>query len=147
MKSKIHQQNQNHKLKPTIWGKLVQTVLNKTNHPNVALNTIICDDETILSLNREYLEHDYVTDVISFPNFTDDPLFLGEIYIDLDQAIRQAEEYGETPPRELARLIIHGILHLTGYNDMDDSQREIMVCKQEALLAELNDAGIIPSAL
>jgi len=88
-----------------------------------------------------------VTDVISFPNFTDDPLFLGEIYIDLDQAIRQAEEYGETPPRELARLIIHGILHLTGYNDMDDSQREIMVCKQEALLAELNDAGIIPSAL
>lgn len=88
------------------------------------VTVILVDDEELLQMNREHLEHDYYTDVITFP-LEDDPLE-GEIYISVDRAREQAIEYGVGLYEEVERLAIHGALHLAGYDDADDASRTVM---------------------
>jgi probable rRNA maturation factor len=82
--------------------------------------------EMIHALNREHLGHDYPTDVLSFP-ITDSRLHLeGEVYVDLDTAAENAIRFQTTFRREAARYIIHGLLHLAGYDDASEESRAIM---------------------
>ena len=94
------------------------------NIKNANINVILVDDEQILELNKQYLNHDFTTDVITF-DFDEDSI-AGEIYISVDTADRQAKEYGVSLKNELKRLSIHGVLHLIGYDDDTDEKREIM---------------------
>jgi rRNA maturation RNase YbeY len=75
-------------------------------------------------LNKQYLQHDYATDVITFP-LDEQPLY-GEIYVSLETARRQANEYGVTVVNELCRLAVHGALHLLGYDDATLEDRAAM---------------------
>ncbi|MCX7908659.1 MAG: rRNA maturation RNase YbeY [Ignavibacteria bacterium] len=77
---------------------------------------VLVEDEQILELNRKFLGHNFVTDVISF-DLSVDNTYLGEIYICLPQAERQAKEFGVSLQNELMRLAIHGILHILGFKD------------------------------
>ncbi len=88
------------------------------------VTVILVEDDELLEMNRTHLEHDYYTDVITFP-LEDDPLE-GEIYISLDRAREQAAEYGVGVYNEVARLAVHGTLHLAGYDDGDPESRERM---------------------
>lgn len=88
------------------------------------VDVILLDDADIHSMNKQYLRHDYATDVITFP--LGEGTLEGEIYISLDTAKRQAEEYGVTLENELCRLTVHGVLHLCGYDDADDASRTVM---------------------
>ena len=85
---------------------------------------ILLNDKKIHEMNREFLQHDYPTDVITFP-LEDNPLE-GEIYISIDTAIEQARDYNVSVTQELMRLAAHGTLHLIGYDDSTDEERARM---------------------
>ena len=92
------------------------------------------DDEKILEVNREYLGHDYYTDVITF-DYDEGDVLNGDIVISLDTVRTNAEKFGKAYDDELHRVIIHGILHLCGINDKGPGEREIMEANENAALA------------
>lgn len=101
------------------------------------LNYIFCDDEKILEVNRQFLHHDYFTDIITF-DYSRLPLIAGELYISLDTVATNAETVGQTFMRELHRVIIHGVLHLCGIDDKGPGEREIMERNEDEALAALD---------
>lgn len=86
---------------------------------------IFCSDEKILEVNRQYLQHDYYTDIITF-DYCEGNLIAGDLFISLDTVRTNAEQFGSTYDEELYRVIIHGVLHLCGINDKGPGEREIM---------------------
>lgn len=94
---------------------------------------IFCNDEKILEVNREYLQHDYYTDIITF-DYCEGDTISGDLFISLDTVRSNSEMIGATYEQELYRVIIHGILHLCGINDKGKGEREIMeACENKAL--------------
>ncbi|MFW5616325.1 MAG: rRNA maturation RNase YbeY [Prevotella pectinovora] len=96
------------------------------------------DDEKILEVNREYLGHDYYTDVITF-DYDEDDVVSGDRVISLDPVRSNAELFGKEYDDELHRVIIHGILHLCGINDKGPGEREIMEAAENKALALLKE--------
>ena len=86
---------------------------------------LFCDDEKILEVNREYLGHDYYTDIITF-DYCEGDVLNGDLVISLDTVRTNAEKFGKDYDEELHRVIIHGILHLCGINDKGPGEREKM---------------------
>lgn len=97
---------------------------------------IFCNDEKILEVNRQYLQHDYFTDIITF-DYTEGDRIGGDLFISLDTVRSNAELFGKTYDEELHRVIIHGILHLCGINDKGPGEREIMEAAEDRALAML----------
>lgn len=95
---------------------------------------IFCDDEEILRVNRQYLQHDYYTDIITF-DYDEDDVISGDLFISLDTVRTNAEQLGLPYEQELNRVIIHGILHLCGINDKGSGEREIMEAAENKALA------------
>lgn len=91
----------------------------------------------IRMINRKYLSHDEVTDVVSFP-LGPDPGPHGEIYVNLDRAASQARQYDVPVRTETRRLIIHGLLHLLGYDDATDSAKRAMTLRENHYLEQLD---------
>lgn len=89
------------------------------------LNYLFCDDSKILEVNREFLNHDYYTDIITFDDCLG-RLLRGDIVISLDTVRSNAQGMGATYDNELLRVIIHGVLHLCGINDKGPGEREVM---------------------
>lgn len=115
-------------------GRWLESVA--SSHGKVLGNLVykFCDDETILSVNREFLQHDYYTDIITF-DYTHGRVVSGDMVISLDTVRTNAEQVGESYERELRRVIVHGLLHLCGINDKGPGEREIMQkAEDEALL-------------
>jgi rRNA maturation RNase YbeY len=95
---------------------------------------LFCNDEKILEVNREFLQHDYYTDIITFDYCEDDTLN-GDIVISLDTVRSNAQQLGKDYDEELHRVIIHGILHLCGQNDKGPGEREQMEAAEDEALA------------
>lgn len=95
---------------------------------------LFCDDEKILEVNREYLSHDYYTDIITF-DYTEGDVINGDLVISLDTVRSNAELFGKAYDDELLRVIIHGILHLCGINDKGPGERELMEAAENKALA------------
>lgn len=89
------------------------------------ISYIFCDDEKILEVNRQYLQHDYYTDIITF-DYTVGDKISGDLFISLDTVRSNAELFHQSYDDELHRVIIHGVLHLCGINDKGPGEREIM---------------------
>ena len=111
---------------------------------DVEVSCVLVDDERIHEINREYRHIDRSTDVISFAMEDNDqfyvegmPRTLGDIFISVDHAKEQAEEYGHSVEREFAFLIAHSMLHLLGYDHMEDEERLVMEKKQREVLEML----------
>ena len=98
---------------------------------------LFVDDEKILEVNREYLGHDYYTDVITF-DYDEDATVSGDIVISLDTVRSNAQLFGKTYEEELYRVIIHGFLHLCGINAKGPGEREIMEAAENKALAMRN---------
>ena len=101
------------------------------------ISYIFCSDEKILEVNRQYLQHDYYTDIITFDYCEGDRLS-GDLFISLDTVRTNAEQFGASYDNELHRVIIHGILHLCGINDKGPGEREIMEAAENKALAMLH---------
>jgi rRNA maturation RNase YbeY len=95
------------------------------------LNYIFCNDDKILAVNREFLQHDYYTDIITF-DYTTRSRVNGDIYISLDTVQSNAEQEGTTFVHELHRIIIHGLLHLTGQGDKTPETKVEMTAKEDS---------------
>ncbi len=123
--------------------ELVQSWLEKiaVAHGKIAgqLTYILTDDEGILRVNRQFLQHDYFTDIITF-DYSKRGMVNGDIYISLETVATNAEQFGQNPVRELYRVLAHGMLHLCGINDKGPGEREIMERHEdEALEMLFND--------
>ena len=120
------------------------------NEPEIGVTVV--DDNTILELNREYREKDSVTDVLSFPQFEghDDLLadlkndeastLIGDVVICYEQAERQAAEYGTGMTREILYLFVHSVMHLFGYDHMEEDEKAVMRKREEEVLAAIGVA-------
>lgn len=98
---------------------------------------IFCSDQRILEINRQYLQHDYYTDIITFDNSLTHTIN-GDIFISLDTVLSNSQLQHTTYQQELHRVIIHGILHLCGVNDKGPGEREIMEAAEDKALNMLN---------
>lgn len=99
---------------------------------------IFCDDEEILRVNRQFLQHDYYTDIITF-DYSTPRRVSGDMVISLDTVATNAAGLGADYHRELLRVIIHGVLHLCGINDKGPGEREIMESHEDAALRLLDN--------
>lgn len=100
------------------------------------INYIFVDDETILDINRRFIGHDYYTDHIGF-DYSQGNALSGDIYISLDTVRTNAELFGVAEEEELRRVIIHGLLHLCGFQDKTDDERKLMQQAEEKALNSL----------
>ena len=120
--------------------KLIDYMIKFEKLDNLIFNVIIVDNEYIHKLNRDYRNIDRSTDVITFALEDNGKIeleggrVLGDIYISIDKAKEQAKEYNHSLKRELSFLMVHGFLHLLGYDHMNEEDEKIMFDKQERIL-------------
>ena len=120
---------------------------------NCEISVTLCTNSEIAELNSEYMHREGPTDVLSFPQlsfdedkcieeesmtYNGDNLLLGDIVISLERAAEQAAEYGHSERREVGFLTVHSMLHLLGYDHMEDADREEMQAKEKKILAAMN---------
>ncbi|MEP2056656.1 MAG: rRNA maturation RNase YbeY [Maribacter litoralis] len=94
------------------------------------LNYIFCDDEYLLKINQDYLQHDYLTDIITF-DYVSGKNVSGDLYISIDRVKENAEEFKVSFENELKRVMVHGVLHLMGYSDKSETATAEMRAKEE----------------
>ncbi len=115
--------------------RLARRVLTSERRKKAAVNIIYIDDRAMVRLNSAYLRHRRTTDVLSFPLSEDARRMLeGEVYVNLDQARRQAKEHRVTFKNEAARLVIHGVLHLLEYDDLSAEDKREMTRLEDRYL-------------
>jgi probable rRNA maturation factor len=114
--------------------KFIERLFTREKQKLASLNYIFCSDKRLLEINREYLGHDYYTDIISFDLSESGSGIRGEIYISIDRVRNNAQSLGITFSSELRRVIFHGALHLCGYKDKSPREMEEMRSKEEEYL-------------
>lgn len=137
----ILNQQESSKIKHSLLRKVAKCVLERFGEEKASLSVVLVDDETISYYNETYLSHEGPTDVISFPQREGDVRspkeeLLGDVMISVERAKAQAEEYGHSLEEEVILLLIHGILHLLGWDDKAPKERSKMEKEQERLLRE-----------
>ena len=115
-------------------AEAVRTVLADHGIAVAQVNLLLVDDEAIRELNRRFLNHDWATDCITFPLERSEHALEGEIAVSAETACRQAPQYGLTPEEELLLYVIHGALHLVGYEDGSETARAEMESRQRGYL-------------
>ncbi|MGH2567043.1 MAG: rRNA maturation RNase YbeY [Bacteroidota bacterium] len=120
--------------------RTIQRVFRKESGKLLSVSVVFVDSRHIRRINRTFLGHDYVTDVISFP-LAGGPGHDAELYVNLDRARSQAKEYGVSFTEEVQRLLIHGALHLAGYDDRKKKNKESMRRREDFYLARLMNKG------
>ena len=98
------------------------------------LNYIFCSDDYLLEINRQYLQHDYYTDIITFDNSEDEGKLEGDIYISIDRVRDNANVLKVDFEIELRRVLIHGLLHLVGFEDSTDDLKQQMRAREDDCL-------------
>jgi probable rRNA maturation factor len=121
-----------HPRKTTAWIKLVAQ---KEKRIIKEINYIFCSDEYLLQLNQDFLNHNTLTDIITFDNAEDKKNLEGEIYISIDRVKENALKFETSFEDELHRVMIHGVLHLIGYKDKKPADKTLMRKKEEACLS------------
>lgn len=111
----------------------INTIVDRNDKLTGDVSFIFCSDAYLLKINQEYLNHNYFTDIITF-NYNEGSKISGDIFISLDTVKANAIEYDVTFDNELYRVIIHGILHLIGFNDKTDDEQALMTSKENEAL-------------
>jgi probable rRNA maturation factor len=106
--------------------EFIRKLFNKEGGSLASLNYIFCSDNKLLQINRDFLQHDFYTDIITFDLSSESGLTEGEIYISIDRVRENAQSHDATLNKELHRVIFHGALHLCGYKDKSRVEVETM---------------------
>ncbi len=101
------------------------------------LSFIFCNDDYLLSINKQYLDHNTYTDIITFDNSEDEDIISGDIFISLDRTKENASLFNVAEANELHRVMIHGVLHLCGYLDESKEDKKLMTEKEDLYLSQL----------
>ena len=105
------------------------------------LTVIFCSDEYLLKMNKECLDHDYYTDIITF-DYVEEGVISGDLFISIDRVMENAVKYETEPLKELYRVVFHGTLHLVGYNDKTEDEQRLMEEKENYYLSEVDFRGM-----
>ena len=116
--------------------RLVRRVLRGEGFPAARIGIIYLGDKKMKLLNTQFLHHHYTTDVLSFPLSAGNEVLEGEVYVNVQQAKRQAPEFGADVRTELRRLVVHGVLHLAGYDDTTAKGHREMSGREDHYLFE-----------
>jgi rRNA maturation RNase YbeY len=119
---------------PTKVRRWLKFVIDQEEYDLNSLNYIFCSDEYLLNMNREHLDHDYYTDIITFDTSDDAKLIEGEIYISIERVNENAATNQVKEEEELRRVMVHGVLHLLGYKDESDMEKEKIRDKEDYYL-------------
>ena len=101
-----------------------------------SVSFIFCSDEYLLDINKQYLQHDYYTDIITFPLHDDGEKIEADIFISIDRVAENASKLEQKFEQELARVMVHGLLHLLGYGDGTDTEKKAMREREDFYLAK-----------
>lgn len=126
-----------HKQKVRKWLKALAEAENCTVGE---LNYIFCSDEYLLEVNRQYLDHDYYTDIITFDNSSSEDRTDGDVFVSVDRIHDNAQSLGVAFEVELRRVLAHGLLHLSGYGDKSAHEERIMRSKEDYYLQQYEGA-------
>lgn len=142
----IEHDHPSHALDEERLERLIRHVVETEGGTLVHVSVVLTDHDTVRELNRAYLEHDYNTDVLSF-SLLEDPdsdEVEGEVYVDLDTAAERHEEFDTSFEREAYRYVIHGVLHLLGYDDATEAGRQTMRTREDEYLDDLCPSDASP---
>lgn len=120
-----------------ILRRWLENAIREENWVPGAINFIICNDEYLYKMNRKYLKQKTLTDVLTFPMAEDGNTVSADLYISIDRVRDNSKKYKQQVKKELARVMIHGILHLIGYNDHDEEGVKKIREKEELYLKDL----------
>jgi len=112
------------------YSSWISNVISSENKKEGDINYIFCDDEYILEINKQYLDHDYYTDIISFDYSVGNELH-GDIFVSIERVRENAIEFEVTFDEELKRVLAHGVLHYCGYNDKTEEEELLMRSKED----------------
>ena len=119
--------------KEASYSRWINEVFKSENKRFEEINYIFCNDDYLLEINRQYLNHDYYTDIITFDNSVSS-LIMSDIYISVERVKENASDYGVEFLTELNRVMVHGVLHLCGYKDKTETEQQIMTTKENEKL-------------
>ena len=129
------------KIKKKETTRWIKWVIEHFNKKLGDITYIFCSDEEILRINESYLKHDYYTDIITF-DYTEDDRLSGDLFISLETVKTNSEQFKTKYDEELHRVMIHGILHLCGYNDKTPEEKKIMRAKENEALGLLGTKNL-----
>ena len=116
----------------------IKQVIKDHEHSVGEINYIFCSDDYLLQINKDHLNHDYYTDIITFDNSDESHMIETDIFISVDRVRENSSNQNVSYELELRRVMIHGILHLLGFNDKTDEQKKRMREKEDACLSLLS---------
>lgn len=122
------------KLPKKILNKYVNNLINREIKKVGYISVIMCSDDYLLTINKQYLQHNYYTDIITF-DYVEENRISGDLFISIDRIKENAEKYNVEVKQELFRVIFHGILHLVGYNDKTEEEQAVMREKENLYLS------------
>jgi rRNA maturation RNase YbeY len=114
----------------TIYTEWISSVILSENKSEGEINYIFCDDDYLVEINQQYLNHDTLTDIISFDYSLGNEIH-GDIYISVERVRENAEDFKVSFEEELKRVMIHGVLHYCGYKDKSESDESLMRSKED----------------
>jgi rRNA maturation RNase YbeY len=120
---------------PSTW---IEKVINDNGKLVGRIDFVFCHDDYLLHINKTFLNHDYYTDIITFNHSENDHYISGDIFISLDRVRDNAGQMNSIFHHELERIVIHGVLHLLGYNDSSESEKILMRAKEDICLRLLH---------
>lgn len=128
-------------IKKTVLKKFIAERSLKESRKKLSVTYVFCSDEFLLDMNRQFLEHDYYTDIITFPLSETETEIEAEIYISIDRVKDNAQKFKADFADELNRVVFHGVLHLIGYKDKSKADKERMREKENEWLKAFKRAA------
>ena len=126
------------KIETSHFEEITSKILQEHSRNVEKITIIFCSDEYLLRLNKEYLSHDYYTDIITF-EYSNKTEYSGDLFISLDRVEENAKIFHKTYENELYRVMLHGILHLVGYNDKTEREKQQMKEKENNYLTLIEE--------
>lgn len=128
-------------IQKTFIKKQVKKLINNEIKEMGEISLIFCSDNYLLKMNKQYLNHNYYTDIITF-DYVENNLISGDLFISVNRIRENAEKFESGIIEELIRVVFHGLLHLIGYNDKTEDEKKIMGEKENLYLSEVDFKGI-----